>query len=103
MGSFFYTMQKCKDKVAYLLKEYPECRDDDKKLLAYYQWYALKLSDKISKEDFYKRTQFHKIESHESITRARRKWQEEVPELRGKKYNERHRESVDMRENINNF
>lgn len=64
------------DKVKELLIKYPELRNSDRKLL-WATWYVLGLvtDGVIAKDNFYK------APSSESITRARRKVQENNPEL----------------------
>lgn len=96
----FNEIKSCQDKVKTLLQAYPECRDDDKRLLAYYQWLALKLEDKISMEDFFQRTRFAELPAAESITRARRKMQEKFPELLGEMQKRRRAEAEFIKNNI---
>ncbi len=96
----FHEFKTCKERVLHILETSPKCRDDDKRLLAYYQWHELKLEDKMTKEEFYQRTQFHKLPSHETITRVRRKLQETFAELRGETYNARHKQAESVRTQI---
>ena len=75
-----------------MLQENPRLRDSDERLMAN-MWYksigedeimnltAINLLQKLSDGD---------LPSYESISRCRRKIQEEVPELRGEKWKERH-------------
>ncbi len=67
---------KLYDHVKRLLEKYPELRSSDKKLL-WATWYSMKLvfEGVITKDDFYR------APSSESVTRARRKVQEDHPEL----------------------
>ncbi len=96
----FYEIKTCQDKVKFLLQTYPECRDDNKRLLAYFQWLVLKLEDKISLEDFYQRTRFAELPAAESVTRARRKVQEKNPELLGEMQRKRRAEAQFIKNNI---
>lgn len=62
--------------VKQLLMKYPELRNSDKKLLwRVWEWQGI-AKNVISKESF-----LFRAETPESITRARRKVQEEFPEL----------------------
>ena len=75
-----------------LLQEKPYLRDNDEKLIAEV-WH--KESAKIraldgSVSDFLRDLWNGKLTRPESITRARRKLQEERPELRGDKWRKRH-------------
>jgi hypothetical protein len=85
-------MKDIKEKVKTLLIKHPELRDDDFKLIATLYsvqsggWNALK---NISAFDFLINFANHKYTSFESITRVRRKLQEEDENLRGAKYLER--------------
>lgn len=69
-----------------VLREHPVTRDDDFKL---YVWICSLVNPDIMKMEFGKALWFHDengLPSYESITRARRKLQEQEPELRGRKY-----------------
>lgn len=88
---------KVKDKVEYLLVRYPLLRDDDNKLIAKI-WYSE--TDTVTARDFLVSLGSGELCSSEAITRCRRKLQESNPELRGEKYNQRHRGAEDVRENM---
>jgi hypothetical protein len=96
-------MKKIKDKVRYLLQKYPELRDDDFKLMATFYsfelggWEDLK---KLSAYDFFINFANHKYTSFESIRRMRCKLQEQMHDLRGKKYEERKILEQNVREEI---
>lgn len=69
-----------------VLREHSVTRDDDFKL---YVWACQIMNPEIMREEFGKALWHHSengLPSYESITRARRKLQEQNPELRGKKY-----------------
>ncbi len=89
---------KVKDRIAMLLKEHSHLRDSDSQLRANL-WYqeirkiepfnependllVLKICGLIAED---------KLTDPESIRRSRAKLQEKYPELRGDKYNERHK------------
>lgn len=98
----FNEIKHCCEKVKFLLQTYKECRDDDKRLLAYYQWYALRLWEfNITKEAFFERTRFAELPAAESITRARRKVQEKNHDLLGEKQRQRLAEARYISANIN--
>lgn len=99
----FNEIKFCKDKVEFILQKYPECKDDDKKLLAYYQYFALGLEDIITLDKWYERTRFAELPAHESVTRARRKLQENKPHLRGENYSLRHGEGEFIKQNAGNL
>lgn len=76
-------------QVEKIMREHPEARDDDFKL---YGW-ACKESDVRVMQLTFTQVLWNasklNIPSYESVTRARRKLQEQHPELRGKKYQTR--------------
>lgn len=83
-----------------LLSKYPHLRDDDNKLVANI-WFGERKSEYTTY--FLSDYAEGKLTPADSITRARRKLQELHPELRGKKYNERHKEEKKVRKNIVNL
>ena len=78
---------KVKDKVEYLLENYPIFRDDDNKLIARI-WHSE--SNAVDKKGFLLDFGNGKYSSPEAIRRARQKLQEHNPHLRGKLYSKRH-------------
>jgi len=79
---------KTQDQVFKVLMKRPEARDNDNYLiwLVWQNFYKASMADMMTfREDFIN----NKIPSADSITRYRRKIQEEHIELRGKKYEER--------------
>lgn len=94
-----------KSYVEDLLTIHENLRDSDNKLIAtiwriecHGQGFKM---ETMRAYDFLKLLSENKLTSSEAIRRARQKIQEEQPELRGKKYNERHNLDDDVRENIN--
>lgn len=72
-----------------ILRAHPVTRDDDFRL---YVWACFMIKPELMHMKFEQAMWFHDengLPSYESITRARRKLQEQIPELRGKKYKER--------------
>lgn len=96
-------MKSIKEDVRELLMTYPQYRDDDSKLIS--AFYYLKYG---GKEAFESATAFEFLKDFangrfpfpDSITRVRRKLQEQEPLLRGEKYKERHHLEDDVRKNI---
>tara|TARA_B110000902_G_C13878524_1_gene425736 strand:+ start:159 stop:458 length:300 start_codon:yes stop_codon:yes gene_type:complete len=88
---------KVKDKVEYLLKNFPIFRDDDNKLIAKI-WYSETKSKNL--RDFMIEFGDKKISSPEAIRRARQKLQEHEPSLRGALYNARHQNGKTVRSHI---
>ncbi len=87
------------DKVKAILTERPETRDDDMKLYAIFVHKTVKLPAKIG---FYYALYDHEmygLPSYESVTRARRKVQEQEPSLRGTKRDKR----KELEEEYRNF
>lgn len=86
-----------KRKVKELMKEYPQCRDNDRLLC--YRYYIEHLYKRdgsmlASIQDCFLKTPF------ESITRFRRMIEEKNPELRGDTYEERQRKQKIVRSEI---
>lgn len=100
-------LQKIKniqDVVKDALIRYPKYRDDDNKLVAYIWWKHLKnnnIPEDIIAMDFLQLYAKNELPQADAITRARRKIQEENPELRGELYNERHQLKEEVKNNIN--
>lgn len=88
------------DRVKELLEKYPHLRDSDNKLVANIWNQEKQDTDAFGFLQLYADG---KITPADSITRARRKLQELHPELRGKKYDQRHREEKKVRKNIVNL
>jgi hypothetical protein len=83
-------MKKILNRVVNLLTKHPQLRDDDARLTANI-WYQN--TDNIKNMDAVELLTHladGNLPSYESISRCRRKIQEEKPELRGKKWDKRH-------------
>lgn len=96
-------MKSIKNDVRELLMRYPDCRDNDSKLIAifYYKVYGGKeVFAKTNAETFLKDFANKKLPFPDTITRVRRKLQEQNVELRGEKYKERHGYENETRKDI---
>ena len=86
-----------------LLEQYPDTRDDDMKLFARACW-KLHLKDKSvvpADVGFYSAVYHHdeyKLPNYESLTRARRKVQQNEEHLRGSRYKNRQNEERKYRD-----
>lgn len=92
------------ERVRSILIRRIEARDDDFKLISHH-WYDELISKGInpkemSAEEFLRLLYNGRISSGEAITRARRKIQETDPDLRGKKYDLRHRETKAVKKDL---
>ena len=91
-----------------MLAEYPHLRDDDQKLMANI-WYKHICDDymddagALSAFDLLQMLSDGKFPSYESISRCRRKLQEEYPDLRGDKYEERHAYQKEIINDLNSI
>ena len=73
-----------------VLEEIPASRDDDFVLIAeVIKRIEGEKLDKLSGHDLIDKFLTGKYGAFESLTRSRRKWQENVPRLRGEKYKDR--------------
>ena len=90
------------DEVEKFLTEYPVLRDDDEKLMAntWGMYIGEKDLDDMSAKDLLSTLSQGILPSYESISRCRRKLQEECPNLRGEKWYERHKRADNIRREI---
>ena len=76
-----------------MLTQYPDFKDNDNQLFAWFWKLEMEKmgypSSNTPTANFLKLMAFGKLTSADTITRVRRHVQEESPELRGKKYEER--------------
>jgi len=96
-------MKGIKKEVHDLLMQFPPFRDDDRRLVAgfYYRRFGgREVLGSMSAMDFLKVFASKSQPSPDDITRVRRKLQEQFPELRGEKYNERHHLESEVRQDI---
>ena len=97
-------IRSIKQTVEKILRQYPETRDNDR-LLMLKVWAVqnpqLRLSD-FTFWSFAKDFINAEYTDPESIRRARQKLQEEIPELRGRSYHQRHELGIETRYGIKN-
>ena len=97
-------LKTLKEKVKILLTKFTELRDDDKLLVTKLWFYELKKYEVepslMTAMQFFEIYQQNVLSNSDLITRARRKIQEENPELRGKSWDERHKEGEETRFDI---
>ena len=93
-------MKNMLDKVINLLTKHPSLRDSDERLTANIWHRHTKNVDEIDAITLLSRFAEGKLPSYESISRCRRKIQEEKPELRGKKWAKRHSKQKVIKEQI---
>lgn len=97
-----------KEIVENVLNTYPETKDNDALLVIKTWEIELKANyttniENISLNQFFKVYLEGKVSNHESITRARRKLQEAIPELRGANYNLRHNFTEEVIHQVKTF
>ena len=78
------------DQVIKLLKKKSHLRDNDRRLICNIWWKSVSNPELLMFEDFINLYISGDIPESDSITRCRRKVQEEVEELRGKSWDLRH-------------
>ena len=102
-------IKSTKEKVIKLLESNVNYRNDDEKLVARYWWDELNINKEVIQVGIksldaiglLRMYSEGKLTSADIITRARRKAQEENPELRGSKWKKRHEEEKLVRDEIN--
>ena len=99
-------VKKLSEKITEVLLEYPITRDDDHKLVCMVWIKELGGKSevkKLSAWDFLALFNNHKMANVNSIIRCRAKLQEHNTGLRGDKYNERHKFSSEVKEELINW
>lgn len=103
-----YTIEQLKDMqsvVKTLLTKHAAYRDNDRKLVAHVWMIQIGGIDKMKEANLWDFMHTwvnnENLAMPDTITRARRKVQEEFPSLRGEKYTQRHSEGIDVRNAIN--
>lgn len=96
-------LNKTQDKVIQLLTLYPTLRDSDPLLVATFQKYEIGVNkfESLSAREFLTLMIEGKITTYDTISRARRKVQEEYPQLRGQTYLDRKNMEKKVRNEIN--
>lgn len=86
-------------RVLAYLQSIPETRDNDSMLIGYIHWGDLKKlygnPNNCPIKDYFKLLKDGNLSPVDSITRARRKWQEKTPSLQGTRWVERHTKKTD--------
>lgn len=97
-------IDKTKDKVKDYLRRYKFLQDDDNRLVTTVWYFEMKENgytpDQMTGTDALRIIASGELTTAEAITRARRKMQEENPELRGTKWHERHNHQEDVIEQL---
>ena len=88
------------DEVEKFLTKYPILSDDDEKLMANIWNSHIGNLEDVDGKDILHMLATHQLPSYESISRCRRKLQEECPSLRGEKWHERHKRADNIRMEI---
>jgi hypothetical protein len=88
------------DEVEKFLTKYPILRDDDEKLMANIWNSHIGNLEDVDGKDILHMLANHQLPSYESISRCRRKLQEECPNVRGEKWYERHKRADNIRREI---
>ena len=98
-------IKNLEDKIRDLLIKHPETRDNDQMLVSL-TWFFHIGRDKVkslSAWDLLTKLSKNKLPNAESIRRCRQKLQEHNEDLRGKKYEERHKLECEVKEEIKNW
>jgi len=90
------------ETVHLLLVNYPHLRDDDNRLIASVWKIELRKKD-LTAIDFLQLYASKKVTNAESIRRCRQKLQELHPDLRGNKYNLRHKSQTQIKQQLKNW
>ena len=91
------------DEVHSFLINHPVLRDSDERLMANIWSKAIlppHTLETISAKGLLEKLSEGKLPSYESISRCRRKLQEECPNLRGEKWHERHKRADNIKKEI---
>ena len=92
-------MSNVLDKVINLLTKYPSLRDSDERLAATI-WNNQINTDEVTSRELLLQFALGKLHSYESISRCRRKVQEEKVELRGLKWDKRHKNQKKVKDEV---
>ena len=101
----FYTMNKAKDRVQYLLEQFSHLRDSDERLIASYWFYQIggDRFDVMTAKDLLDMYCTGKLANAETIRRCRAKIQEQIPALRGTNYEVRKEEGDEFTHEIHDL
>ncbi len=105
MGAAITKIKDMQVVVKELLEKYPTYRDNDRKLVAHVWMMQVGGERNMANIDLYsfmlQWVDNDDIVMPDTVTRARRKIQQEYAHLRGKTYSKRHAEEIEVRTNIN--
>tara|TARA_R110002095_G_scaffold43420_4_gene39375 strand:+ start:851 stop:1171 length:321 start_codon:yes stop_codon:yes gene_type:complete len=95
-----------KELITKLLTAQPDLRDEDYILMA--EIWLIEVNSKcpikhLSAMDFLRILSAGGLTSAESITRCRRKVQQEIPSLRGEYYKARHKEQIEVKQELKDW
>jgi len=90
-------------EVQHALQKHPVLRDDDNRLIANIWFKRLPTIDELSGREVLMIIAKGKLPSFESISRCRRKIQQEDKSLRGELWDKRHQIAKDIRKSIGTF
>ena len=98
-------IKNLEDKVRDILIKHPETKDNDQMLVSLSWFYHLGRDEvkSLTAWDLLTKLSKNKLPLMESIMRCRRKLQETDESLRGKKYKERHKLELEVKEEIKNW
>ena len=98
-------IKNLEDKVRDTLIKHPDTKDNDQMLVSLIWFYHLGRDEvkSLSAWDLLTKLSKNKLPLMESIMRCRRKLQEVDESLRGKKYKERHKLELEVKEEIKNW
>jgi len=98
-------IKNVEEKVKNILVKHPDTRDNDQMLVSLMWFYHLGKQNvkDMNAWDLLTKLSKNKLPNAESIMRCRRKLQEHNKDLRGDKYDSRHKLEVERREEIKNW
>ena len=98
-------IKNLEDKVRDILIKHPDTKDNDQMLVSLTWFYHLGRDTvkSLSAWDLLTKLSKNKLPNAESIRRCRQKLQEHNKDLRGKKYEERHKLECEVKEEIKNW
>lgn len=98
-------LQDLKRLIKNILINVPTTRDSDKNMLCLvweYELNSLKMLE-CKATEFFELYSTHKVSNADSVSRIKRKLQEEIPELRGEKWEERRTVSQKVKDDMKGF
>ena len=90
-------------EIQHALQKHPVLRDNDNRLIANIWFKKISSIDELSGKDLLMWIAKGKLPSFESISRCRRKIQQEDKSLRGELWDKRHQVASDIRKEIGSF